>query len=158
MSVIGGAMGASDGPSGRIATPTATHSCVLSPRLKPRLAVAGEGKYGRMFPRLPALACDEEALIALGRSGAAMDFAGAPEGDGQASDNPASDNPRIPAGFTFFGQYVAHDITADRSLLHHHASLRAIRNFRASCPYAPIRLILAYPLISLRERRVPRAG
>jgi heme peroxidase len=130
LSVKDGAIGASNGSSGRAPAPTATHSCVLSPRLKRRLAAAGEGKYGRMFPGLPALACDEGALIALGRSGAAMDFADAPEGDDQAGGDKVSDNPRIPAGFTFFGQFVAHDITADRSLLHHHASLRAIRNFR----------------------------
>jgi len=41
-----------------------------------------------------------------------------------------SDNPRIPAGFTFIGQLIAHDITADRSLLQHHARLKELRNFR----------------------------
>ncbi len=43
----------------------------------------------------------------------------------------STDNPRIPAGFTFLGQFVAHDITADRSLLLHHARLQEIRNFRS---------------------------
>src|SRR5436305_13447780 len=42
----------------------------------------------------------------------------------------ATDNPRIPAGFTFLGQFIAHDITADRSLLLHHARLKELRNFR----------------------------
>jgi len=122
-------MSTSNAASERSGPAAATHSCVLSPRLKSRIAEVGDGKYGRMFPGLPALDCAGEALIALGRAGAAMDlagdFAGAPDGD-----DPASDNPRIPAGFTILGQFVAHDITADRSLLHHHTNLKAIRNFR----------------------------
>ncbi len=64
---------------------------------------------------------DESALLALGRSGAVMD---------DTSDHDAGDNDCIPAGWTFVGQFIAHDITADRSLLQHHANVDEIRNFR----------------------------
>src|SRR5260370_7565156 len=55
--------------------------------------------------------------------------------------NEKAKNPRIPAAFPFLGQFIAHDITADRSLLQHHARLNELRNFRAprldlECLYA----------------------
>ena len=37
----------------------------------------------------------------------------------------------IEAGWPFFGQYVAHDLTADRSPLRDHADLASLRNMRA---------------------------
>jgi hypothetical protein len=77
-----------------------------------------------MFPGLPTPEADEEALITLGRSGAVMDDASGV--DGQSS----ADNHCIPAGFTFFGQFIAHDITADRSMLQHHANVDELHNFR----------------------------
>lgn len=102
-----------------------THSCVIAPNLKHALSTNTDGKYGRMFFHLPRLKIDEQFLLALGRAGSAMDAAS------RQNDNPeASDNPRIPAGFTFFGQFIAHDITADRSLLLHHERLKELRNFR----------------------------
>ncbi len=102
-----------------------THSCVLAPHLKHELSTSGDGKYGRMFADLPCNECDDDALAALGRSGAIMDAALlSPEEEAR------TDNPRIPAGFAVFGQFIAHNITADRSLLRHHASLAEIHNFR----------------------------
>src|SRR5436190_5643197 len=89
-----------------------THSCVLAPHLKDSLGRDLEGKYGRMFPHLPANKTGDAVLTALGRAGSIMD-----EAAGHADGRPHADNPRIPAGFTFFGQLIAHDITADRSLL-----------------------------------------
>ena len=103
-----------------------THSCVLAPHLKGALAAVPDGKYGRMFTGLPIYEADEGALLTLGRAHAVIDSVIEPETGGGASDNP-----RIPAGFPIFGQFVAHDITADRSLLQHHASLGELRNFRA---------------------------
>jgi len=97
------------------------HSCVLHLDLKGALSSGSGGKYGRMFPDLPALECPESDVLALGRAGAEMDV---------VADDAASDNPRIPAGLTMFGHMIAHDLTADRSLLHHHAKLKEIRNFR----------------------------
>jgi hypothetical protein len=40
------------------------------------------------------------------------------------------DNPRIPAGWTFFGQFVAHDITHDRSPLQETEDVTTLQNFR----------------------------
>jgi hypothetical protein len=100
------------------------HSCVISPRLKGELAHVAEGKYGRMFPNLAPLKIDERILRDLGRAGSSMDL---PAG---AFEDPLSDNARIPAGFPFLGQFIAHDITRDPSLLHHHATLKELRNFR----------------------------
>ena len=91
------------------------HSCVVAPHLKDELSTADTGKYGMMFAGLGGLETDETYLLALGREGSLMDVDAQHEGEG------ASDNPRIPAGFPIFGQFIAHDITADRSLLHHHA-------------------------------------
>jgi hypothetical protein len=106
-------------------TRAGTHSCVLAPHLKDSLFAQGEGKYGRMFPELPFNDASEADLLALGRTGAMMDAPLGADGDDVAGDNPC-----IPAGFPIFGQFIAHDITADRSLLQHHANLREIRNFR----------------------------
>jgi len=102
-----------------------THSCIIAPHLKDELSTTEGGKYGRMFPGLPSPQTDETILLTLGRSGSVMDAASRP-GDTGAS----TDNPRVPAGWTFFGQFIAHDITADRSLLLHHARLNDLRNFR----------------------------
>ncbi len=102
-----------------------THSCVIAPHLKGSIATVAEGKYGRMFPDLPGLEVDEEFLLALGRSGSVMDAASSSD-----ENESRTDNPRIPAAFAFLGQFIAHDITADRSLLQHHARLNELRNFR----------------------------
>jgi Animal haem peroxidase len=102
-----------------------THSCVIAPHLKDSLSSGVDGKYGRMFPDLPGIETDEEYLLALGRAGSMMDIV-----SGQDDQEGKSDYPRIPAGFPFFGQFIAHDITADRSLLQHHARLEELRNFR----------------------------
>jgi hypothetical protein len=97
---------------------------MLAPHLKSELSRNLQGKYGRMFPDLPANKTREVALDALGRAGSIMDMAG------DRDTEQHLDNPRIPAGFTFLGQLIAHDITADRSLLVHHARFSQIRNFR----------------------------
>jgi hypothetical protein len=102
-----------------------THSCIIAPHLKDELSTAEGGKYGRMFPDLPSPQTDKTILLTLGQSGSVMDAAVRPDNTGATSDNP-----RIPAGWTFFGQFIAHDITADRSLLLHHARLKELRNFR----------------------------
>jgi Animal haem peroxidase len=100
------------------------HSCVISPQFKGVLSHVSDGKYGRMFPTLPPLRIDEELLRALSRSGSSMDV------PASVFEDRSSDNPRIPAGFAFLGQFIAHDITRDPSLLHHHATLNELRNFR----------------------------
>jgi hypothetical protein len=88
-----------------------THSCVVNPELKDAQPSLG-GRYGRMFPGLPACEIDEVAVVGFGRSASRLD-AMLPIVDA------ALENPRIPAGFTVFGQFVAHNITYDQSALAH---------------------------------------
>lgn len=61
-----------------------------------------EGRFGRMFGKIPTFQQDETELRDLG---AAMVESG--EGD--------LDNPDIPSGYTYVGQFIDHDITFDPS-------------------------------------------
>ena len=60
------------------------------------------GMFGRMFPKLPPLEVPDAPLQALAE---AMRDADPASTDGN--------NPKIPAGFTYLGQFVDHDITLD---------------------------------------------
>jgi Animal haem peroxidase len=81
-----------------------------------------EGRFGRMFRRLPPCPADNEDLQAL----AALMFERRDQSDVRRLDNPA-----IPAGFTYFGQFVDHDITFDpNSKLQRDNDPDALRNFR----------------------------
>ncbi|MCE6962240.1 hypothetical protein LAZ40_24715 [Cereibacter sphaeroides] len=60
------------------------------------------GKFGRMFPFLPPLVVPDEALLDLARAMKDPDPGGA-----------AGNNPEVPAGFTYLGQFIDHDITLD---------------------------------------------
>ena len=64
------------------------------------------GMFGRMFPTLPPLKASDAKLQAL--ADAMVD---ANPGD------PNGNNPNIPAGFTYLGQFVDHDITLDLTSL-----------------------------------------
>jgi hypothetical protein len=79
------------------------------------------GRYRSLFEDLPPLRVDERALHALGRPGGPCDL-----GAGFAGGIDS----RIAAVWPFFGQFVAHDITADRSPLVDRADRARIRNFR----------------------------
>src|SRR3954470_8665306 len=79
------------------------------------------GRYRSLFPDLPALEADEAALHALGRAGGPCDL---------GIDVPDEAEGRVAAVWPFFGQFVAHDITADRSPVTHRADADRIRNFR----------------------------
>lgn len=104
-------------------TKVGAHSCVFDPELKDAQPSMG-GRYGRMFPRLPPCEVDEGAAVGLGVAASRMD-ATLPVVDAALA------NPRIPAGFAVLGQFIAHDITADRSLLAHHAVAGELTNFRS---------------------------
>lgn len=80
------------------------------------------GRYGRMFPELPPFEADEAFLHMIGSAGGACDASPAEAGGG--------DDATVAAGWPFVGQFVAHDITADRSPLRSHAETDALRNFR----------------------------
>jgi hypothetical protein len=80
-----------------------------------------EGRFGLMFKRLPVYAPPDEALIAL--AGRMADAARPLPGD-------ELDNPTIPAGFTFLGQFVDHDMTFDQTPLPaQQVDPYALRNF-----------------------------
>lgn len=73
------------------------------------LSSISEGRFGRMFRRLPPMPpLEDAALQALAEQ---MREPGEPTGwNGQAQD---LDNERIPAGYTYLGQFIDHDITFD---------------------------------------------
>src|SRR5437867_815847 len=79
--------------------------------------------YARLFPDLPALDADDQFLYALGRAGGLCDCRG--EGDSAESLGTEA------AGWPFFGQFVAHDITADRSALGSHVDPARLKNARS---------------------------
>jgi Animal haem peroxidase len=68
---------------------------------------------------LPALEADETLLHRLGAAG------------GFCDGGECKEDSQVEAGWPFFGQYVAHDITADRSPLRAHTNLEALRNMRS---------------------------
>src|SRR5712692_8066601 len=64
-----------------------------------------EGRFGRMFRNLPPRLPDRADLEALAREMIE------PQPTGE--EDPAAHNPDIPAGFTYVGQFVDHDLTFD---------------------------------------------
>jgi hypothetical protein len=74
-----------------------------------------------MFPELPSLPSDEAFLQKLGTSCGTEVSSASANGKDDASGA---------AGWTFLGQFIAHDITADRSALVHHAETEALKNAR----------------------------
>jgi hypothetical protein len=80
------------------------------------------GRYGRMFPDVPPFSADEQLLHAIGARGGAC--------DATELGKEGGDDAGVAAGWPFLGQFVAHDITADRSPLRSHAEEAELRNFR----------------------------
>jgi hypothetical protein len=76
-----------------------------------------------MFPELPAFKSDDAFLVALGRAGGLCDCT-------DEEDEPASLGSEA-AGWPFFGQFVAHDITADRSAIGVVTDPERLRNARS---------------------------
>ena len=79
--------------------------------------------YGRLFPDLPSFSAEQELLFALGRTGGLCDC-------GTGVDEPTSLGSEA-AGWPFFGQFIAHDITADRSTLQAQADVSQLQNARS---------------------------
>jgi hypothetical protein len=86
-------------------------------------APLGPTTYARMFPELPPFQADEQFLHALGRAGGVCDC-------GDVDDSPDSLGDSA-AGWPIFGQFVAHDITADRSTLRSHTDTAGLHNARS---------------------------
>ena len=92
-------------------------------------ALAGNGdpgKFGRMFPLLDPLVVSDDALFELAET--MKDTLDPASGD----TTPAGDNPNIPAGYTYLGQFVDHDITLDTTPIGvQEADPLGTRNFRS---------------------------
>ena len=86
-------------------------------------APLGPATYARMFPELPSFQADEQFLHVLGSAGGLCDC-----GDVDDSAESLADTA---AGWPIFGQFVAHDITADRSTLRVHTNTAELHNARS---------------------------
>src|SRR5262245_39469336 len=82
----------------------ARDNCLAPSRAVDRPAFGA--RYGRMFRDAPALVLDAEAVIALGVAGGRC--------DGSTLDPDAGRESAGAAGWPMFGQFIAHDLTADR--------------------------------------------
>ncbi len=90
----------------------------------PPQTVEDTGRFGWLFPGLPAFEPPVNALIELGRPGGPMDAG--------TKIPPSELSPTIPAGFTYFGQFLDHNITFDaESSLAQHDDPLATTNFRS---------------------------
>jgi Animal haem peroxidase. len=86
--------------------------------------IGDPGKFGIMFPNLLPLHVDDDALFELAK---------AMKDNGERGADPDSegDNDRIPAGYTYLGQFIDHDITLDTTPLDQQkADPMATENFR----------------------------
>ena len=80
-----------------------------------------EGRFGRMF-RLPPFTPSAERILEV----AALMM------EGESGRDPAFNNPDIPAGFTYLGQFIDHDLTFDTaSSLDRQNDPDALTNFRS---------------------------
>src|SRR5258705_13324504 len=99
------------------------HTHCLSPaRAREADTAVTSSSYARLFPDLPAFTADEAFLYALGRAGGLCDCTD--EEDDEASLGTEA------AGWAFFGQFIAHDITADSSGPQAHGDPARLRNAR----------------------------
>jgi hypothetical protein len=109
-----------------------THVRGINP---PKSQFHSRGRFGRLFPQLPIFAPDSpvirDALIALGAPGGLMDAKDSAPGQPPQPGASNEDNLSISAGFTFFGQFIDHDLTFDpTSILERQNDPEAIENFR----------------------------
>lgn len=90
----------------------------------PRSRYYDSGRFGRLFPSLEPLNFPTGPLLELGALGGPMD------GGADDADNPDHEQ-GLPAGFTFLGQFIDHDITFDpTSSLERQTDPEAVANFR----------------------------
>ncbi|MEV5968015.1 peroxidase family protein [Kribbella sp. NPDC051952] len=87
-------------------------------------APTGGARYGRMFAALEPLGTEPAVLMRAGGDGGICDAAA--ELDRQTVGDDATEA----AGWPFFGQLIAHDITADRSPITGGVEAEALRNAR----------------------------
>lgn len=117
-----------------------SHGDADAGQLTPRSAFYEQGRFGRLFPTLPPFAADtaliRDALAELGAPNGPMDAQDDLSDPITLITDPAKsvhnpNNPVMTAGFTFFGQFVDHDMTFDpTSSLARRQDPESIRNFR----------------------------
>src|SRR5215471_40522 len=84
-----------------------------------------EGRFGQMFRNLPTAELTEEDIIALSKEMV-------PEADPVPETKPDPAESTIPAGYTYLGQFIAHDLTFDPvSSLQHDNDPDALVDFRS---------------------------
>jgi len=91
---------------------------------RPRLPESPGSRFGRLFPDLPRQNVSGDALLKYGRADGPL------ESRTKIHQGLSDENPRIPAGWPFFGQFIAHDITNDRAPLQETEDLNTLQNFR----------------------------
>ena len=77
-----------------------------------------EGQYQRLFKDLNAATFDPTRDLALAEADGPMQV-----------DADITDNPRIAAGWPFYAQIVAHDVTRDRAPLSNEEEVKGLKNF-----------------------------
>lgn len=101
------------------------HGDYLRGHAAPKGVFARSGRFGRMFPHLRSL---KEKWLPEPARPEHLGAADGPMKDGLEEDG---DNARIPAGFTFLGQFIDHTFTFDpTSSLESQNDPEAVRNFR----------------------------
>ena len=93
----------------------------VTPEARSKVDADENGLFGRMFPQLAAGPFDQARDLVLAQADGPMDIS--------HYDEDAGDNPRIPAGWAFFGQILAHDMTRDRAPLQQAEKLDGLRNY-----------------------------
>ncbi len=106
----------------------------------PKSRFYDHGRFGRLFPTLPPFAAStprmRDELIALGATNGPMDARDDLRDPITLITDPVLskanlDNPRMPAGMTFLGQFIDHDMTFDAtSSLARRQDPESLRNFR----------------------------
>lgn len=91
---------------------------------RPRLPDLPDRQFGRLFPDLPHHTVGGDALLRYGAADGPL------ECRTQLHEDLGQDNPRISAGWPFFGQFIAHDITHDRSPLQETEDVSTLQNYR----------------------------
>ena len=80
------------------------------------------GRFGRMFPTLSEFRPPNDLLVELGKAGGKMQDGARGTGDNQA----------LPAGFTYLGQFIDHDVTFDPvSSITKNTDPDSLHNFRS---------------------------
>jgi hypothetical protein len=120
-------------------TPTTPTSHGIPPRglLSTPSSSTSTGRFGRLFRRLPVFECRPGSLVLLGAAtiqppkNNSIDEALGVQDDDENTSTISDGSLRLPAGYTYLGQFVDHDITFDpASSLTRQNDPDALTNFR----------------------------